>query len=129
MSSINTATISGNLARDGEYRATKSGTATVTFSVAVAERRKDQDGNWTETASFIDCVMFGKRAQAIYEKGYLTKGRRVMVQGKLHQNKWTTDTGENRYKVELIVDEIDLPVAVAAPSVPSAPMADDDLPF
>ena len=101
--SINIVSISGNLTRDAELRTTSGGMPVLQFAVAVNERRKVGD-SWEDYANFIDCTMFGKRAQAVAE--YLAKGTKVAVQGKLHWSQWERN-GEKRSKVEVIAEEIE----------------------
>lgn len=104
--SVNTVSIAGNLTRDPEVRVTSGGLSVMQFGVAVNERRKDsQTGEWEDYASFIDCTLFGKRAQAL--EPYLRKGDKVAVQGRLRQDRWQAQDGTNRSKVGVIVDELD----------------------
>ena len=104
--SINTCTISGNLTRDPELRATASGTEILGFSVAVNDRRRNpQTGEWEDHPNFIDCTMFGSRASAL--ANILHKGSSVTVQGKLRWSQWERD-GQKRSKIEVVVDEIAL---------------------
>ena len=103
--SINKVLISGNLTRDAELRSTASGMPVLGFGVAVNDRRKNmQTGEWEDYPNFIDCTMFGARAQAV-EK-YLTKGLKVAVEGKLRWSQWERD-GQKRSKIEVIVDELE----------------------
>lgn len=103
--SINSVTISGNLTRDCVMRQTQGGTAILSFTVAVNERRKNQQtGDWEDVPNFIDCSMFGKRAEAVSR--YLSKGSKVAVFGKLHWSQWEKD-GQKRSKVEVVVDEVE----------------------
>ena len=103
--SINRATISGNLTRDAELRSTAGGTLVLGFSVAVNDRRKSsQTGEWEDVPSFIDCTMFGTRAQSLAQ--YLVKGTKVAVEGKLRWSQWERD-GQKRSKIEVIVDSLD----------------------
>lgn len=105
--SINRVTISGNLTRDPEVRTTSSGTAVLNFGMAVNDRRKNQQtGEWENQPNFIDCTMFGTRAQSVSQ--YMRKGGKVAVEGKLHQSSWTAQDGSKRHKVEVWVDEIEL---------------------
>ncbi|MCI1260392.1 MAG: single-stranded DNA-binding protein, partial [Atopobiaceae bacterium] len=74
--SINRVNISGNLTRDSELRQTQSGTAILRFGVAVNDRRKNnQTGEWEDYPNFIDCVMWGNRANAL--ANYLKRGTKV----------------------------------------------------
>ena len=105
MQGLNTVTIGGNLCRNAELRATASGTAVLSFSVAVTESRKNQQtGEWEDYPSFVDCTMFGRRAESISR--YLTKGTYVALTGRLHQSRWQNKDGQNRSKLEVTVDNI-----------------------
>ena len=102
--SINTAIITGNLTRDPELRQTASGTSVLQFSVAVNDRVKE-NGEWKDRANYIDCTMFGTRAESLYM--LLHKGSKVAIQGKLHWSSWEKD-GQKRSKVEIWPDTVEL---------------------
>lgn len=118
--SINRVTITGNLTRDPELRATQGGTQILSLGVAVNDRRRNpQTGNWEDYPNFIDCVMFGTRAEAISR--FLSKGMKVAIEGKLRYSSWERD-GQRRSKIEVVVDEIDLMSSrQGAPQTASAP--------
>lgn len=150
--SINRVTISGNLTRDGELRTTPGGTDVLALGVAVNDRAKNQQtGQWEDRPNFIDCVMFGNRAQSLAP--YLRKGTKVAIEGKLRWSQWEKD-GAKRSKLEVVVDEVEFmsardqapqqqapaPAMRPAPSYsqqrmagmpqPKAPsLYDEDLPF
>ncbi len=103
--SINRVNISGNLTRDPELRATAGGTQVLSFGVAVNDRRRNpQTGEWEDYPNFVDCTMFGTRAEAVSR--YLSKGSKVAIEGKLRYSSWERD-GQRRSKLEVIVDEIE----------------------
>ncbi|QWT17614.1 single-stranded DNA-binding protein [Collinsella sp. zg1085] len=103
--SINRVIISGNLTRDPELRATANGTQVLSFGVAVNDRRRNaQSGEWEDYPNFVDCTMFGTRAEAVSR--YLSKGSKVAIEGKLRYSSWERD-GQRRSKLEVIVDEIE----------------------
>lgn len=103
--SINRVNISGNLTRDPQMRATQSGTQILSFGVAVNDRRRNpQSGEWEDVPNFIDCVVFGNRADALQR--FLTKGMKVAIEGKLRWSQWEKD-GQKRSKIEVIVDEVE----------------------
>ena len=105
--SINKVMISGNLTRDAEKRTTPSGTSILNFGVAVNDRRRNANGEWEDYANFIDCTMFGRRADALEQ--YLVKGTKVAIEGKLHYSSWEDrNTGQRRSKLDVTVDEIEL---------------------
>ena len=75
--SINKVVISGNLTRDGEIRTTQSGMSVLNIGVAVNDRIKNAtSGEWEDYPNYVNCVMFGRRAEAIAQ--YLTKGTKVV---------------------------------------------------
>ena len=104
--SINRVNISGNLTRDPDLRATASGMQVLGFGVAVNDRRKNQQtGEWEDYPNFVDCTMFGNRAESLGR--ILRKGMKVAIEGKLRYSSWEKD-GQRRSKIEVIVDEIEL---------------------
>lgn len=103
--SVNRVIITGNLTRDPELRTTTGGTPVLGLGVAVNDRRKNQQtGEWEDYPNFIDCTMFGARAQSVSR--YLSKGSKVAIEGKLHWSQWEKD-GQKRSKLEVIMDEIE----------------------
>lgn len=103
--SINCVTISGNLTRDPELRATGTGTPVLQFGMAVNDRRKNvKTGEWEDYPNFIECTMFGARAEGVSR--FLGKGAKVCVFGKLRWSQWEKD-GKKNSKVSVIVEEIE----------------------
>ena len=147
--SINRVNITGNLTRDPELRATAGGTQMLAFGVAVNDRRKNpQTGAWEDVPNFVDCIVFGQRAEAVSR--FLSKGAKVAIEGKLRYSAWENKEGQRRSKLEVIVDEIefmsraggqqvtspaaeaakvaDVP-AYSAPRAPEPDLYDADIPF
>ncbi len=140
--SINRVIISGNLTRDPELRRTQSGMAIMSFGVAVNDRRRNQQtGEWEDYANFVDCTMFGNRAESL--SNYLSKGTKVAIEGKLRWSQWERD-GQKRSKLEVIVDELEFmssrdrqqggyqaaSTPAPAPSIDAtSSVYDDDIPF
>lgn len=103
MASFNRVILMGNLTRDPEVRQAQNGTYVTKVGLAVNDRVPDGQGGWKEEASFVDIVVFGKRAEAFGR--YLKKGRSVLVEGKIRQSRWQDkETQQNRSKLEVIVD-------------------------
>nr|DAJ52252.1 MAG TPA: Single strand binding protein [Caudoviricetes sp.] len=103
--SVNQVALTGNLTRDPELRATQGGTPVLSLSIAVNDRRKNpQTGDWEDYPNFVDCTMFGTRAEAVSR--YLSKGTKVAIEGKLRYSSWERD-GQRRSKLEVIVNEIE----------------------
>ena len=125
--SINLVCITGNLTRDPELRQTQGGTPILSFGVAVNDKRKNQQGEWVDYPNFVDCVVFGLRAEKLAT--FMTKGMKVAIEGKLHYQSWEKD-GQKRSKLEVVVDNIDFmskssqqqqPYNVPQQQVPQAP--------
>lgn len=106
--SINRVNITGNLTRDPELRSTAGGMAVLGFGVAVNDRRKNQQtGQWEDYPNFVDCTMFGNRAEALSR--ILRKGMKVAIEGKLRYSSWEDKNGGGRRsKIEVIPDEVEL---------------------
>lgn len=103
--SINSVTLSGNLGQDAEVRYTNNGLAITSFSLAVSKSRKQSDGSYKDVTSWVDCIMYGKRGEAMYGNGLLQKGARLAIVGRLQQNVWEKD-GQRRSKLEVVVDNV-----------------------
>ena len=101
---INSVTLVGRLTRDVEMRYSQGGMAIASFSIAVNYRKKSGD-NWVDEASFFDCKLFGRQAEAVQR--FLTKGKQVGVNGELRQDRWEQD-GQRRSKVEVICNNLQL---------------------
>lgn len=99
-------TVVGNLTADPELRFTPSGAAVANFTVASTPRTFDRQTNeWKDgDALFLRCSIWREAAENVAET--LTKGMRVIVQGRLTQRSYETREGEKRTVVELQVDEI-----------------------
>ena len=104
--SINKVLITGNLTRDPEPRTTTSGSTVLNFGVAVNDRRRNQQtGEWEDVPNFIDCVVFGSRAEALQR--FLSKGTKVAIEGKLRYRSWEAQDGSKRSKIEVVVDDLE----------------------
>lgn len=103
--SINKVIITGNLTRDASLNALPSGTPVCEFGVAVNERRRNrQTDEWEDVPVFVDCNMFGTRAEKVAQ--YLVKGLKVTVEGKLRYSSWEKD-GQKRSKLDVVADDIE----------------------
>ncbi|MFP3714789.1 single-stranded DNA-binding protein [Puerhibacterium sp. TATVAM-FAB25] len=99
-------TVVGNLVADPELRFTPSGAAVANFRIASTPRTFDRQANeWKDGESlFLSCSVWREAAENVAES--LTKGMRVIVQGRLTQRSYETREGEKRTVVELQVDEV-----------------------
>lgn len=137
---MNRVILSGRLGADPDMRGGNTG-GVLKLRLATNERRKDQSGNWSGHTEWHSVVIFGKRAEALSR--LLSKGSRILVEGKLRTSNWEQD-GEKRYRTEVIADDVELYDGKrdGAPAQRRAPLADeaaagnwldrqddDDLPF
>jgi single-strand DNA-binding protein len=106
MAGETTIVVIGNLTSDPELRFTPSGAAVAKFTVASTPRSFDKaSGEWKDgEALFLRCNIWRQPAENVAES--LTRGMRVMVQGRLRQRSYETREGEKRTVVELEVDEV-----------------------
>ncbi|GAB7049268.1 single-stranded DNA-binding protein [Catenuloplanes indicus] len=99
-------TVVGNLTNDPELRFTASGAAVARFTVASTPRTLDrQSGEWKDGEPlFLQCSVWRQAAENVAES--LTRGSRVIVQGRLRQRSYETREGEKRTVIEMEVDEV-----------------------
>ncbi len=145
---INKAILMGRLTKDPELRHTNSGTAVCSFSIAI-----DNGYGENRSTDFINCVAWNKTAEFVSK--YFTKGRMIVVIGRISTRSWEGQDGKRNYVTEVIANEVsfgeskkseggsfDAPnvsagvPSVAAPDMPQmeeggfSPLdTDDDLPF
>jgi single-strand DNA-binding protein len=103
MSGINKVILVGRLTRDPESK-DASGTAICNFGLATSEEWKDKDGNKQEKAEFHNIVTFRKLAEICGK--HLAKGKQVYVEGKIQTRSWDTESGEKKYKTEIVADSV-----------------------
>ena len=97
---LNHITIMGRLTRDPELRRTGSGVAVASFRVAVDRDFAPKDGG-ERKADFIDCVAWRQTGEFISK--YFTKGRMIIVDGRLEMRDWTDKEGNKRTSAEVVV--------------------------
>ncbi len=104
-SSLNKVMLIGNLGRDAETRHTASGIPVTSFSLATTYRSKDPNsGEWRDRTDWHDVVLWrGERVAP-----YLTKGKKVFIEGRLQTRSWDDQSGNKRYKTEVICDSFGL---------------------
>ena len=98
---LNHITIMGRLTRDPELRRTGSGIAVASFTVAVDRDFGGRDGGERDT-DFIDCVAWRQTGEFVSK--YFTKGRMIVVSGRLQIRSWTDKDGNKRRTAEVVAD-------------------------
>ena len=121
MAGETTITVIGNLTNDPELRFTPSGSAVANFTIASTPRTFDRQSNeWKDGETlFLRASVWREAAENVAES--LTKGMRVIVQGRLRQRSYQTRDGENRTVFEVEVDEVGPSIKFATASVTRTP--------
>jgi len=96
----------GNLTRDCELRYLPNGGAVCTTGLATNRRFKKQDGSQGEEVCFIDITFFGRTAEIANQ--YLSRGKKVLVEGRLKLDQWTDQTGVKRSKHSITVETLQM---------------------
>lgn len=103
MASFNRVILAGNLTRDPELAHTASNTAICKFGLAMNHRWRDKNsGENREEVCFVDCVCFGRSGEVIHQ--YMSKGRQILVEGRLRFSQWEDQSGHKRSKLEVFVE-------------------------
>lgn len=102
--SINRIFIAGNLTADPTLKYIASGAAVCTFDVASNRKFKGKDGKLAEEVLFIRVSVWDKVGENCAK--FLSKGRPVLVEGRLKSRSWTTDAGEKRTAFDVVADHV-----------------------
>ena len=102
MASFNKVILAGNLTRDPDFRVTPNGQQVCKIGIAVSRRFTTQSGEQREETTFVDVDAWGKQAETISR--YFSKGRPILVEGRLKLDQWQTPQGENRSKLGVTLE-------------------------
>lgn len=105
MASLNKVLLMGNMTRDPQLSYLPSQTPVVEFGLAVSRKYKKQDGTMAEDVCFVDCQMFGKRAETVNK--YFKKGEPIFVEGRLKFDSWQAQDGSKRSKLRVFVENFE----------------------
>ena len=105
MASFNKVILLGNLTRDPQLSYLPSQTAVVEFGLAVNRKFKKQDGSQGEEVCFVDCQMFGKRAEVINK--YVHKGNPIFIEGRLKFDSWQGKDGSKHSRLRVFVENFE----------------------
>lgn len=98
MSSYNRVILMGNLTRDPELKYGPTGTAICSLGLALNRKRKDEG----EEVCFVDVTVFGKQAETI--NSFMSKGRQILIEGRLKFDRWEDSEGKSRSKHSVICE-------------------------
>lgn len=96
----------GNLGVDPEIINLESGKKLAKFSLATNETYTNKKGDKVTNTEWHNLVAWGKIAEIV--ENYLTKGKEVMVVGKLTYNQYETEKGEKRYATQININELQM---------------------
>jgi len=103
MSDLNRVYLVGNLVKDPEMKEIGTGNNVTNFVIASNRNWSGPEGQKMEEVSFIDCVVYGKRAETI--NTYFSKGRKILIEGRIKQEKWTDkDTQKTQSRIRVVVE-------------------------
>ncbi|KKS69505.1 MAG: Single-stranded DNA-binding protein [Parcubacteria group bacterium GW2011_GWA1_42_7] len=103
---FNRAIILGNLTRDPEMKTLPSGQSVTNFSIATNRIYNDKTGAKQQTTEFHNVVAFGKLADIAGR--YLSRGKMVLVEGRLQTRSWQAQDGSKRYRTEIVAENMQL---------------------
>lgn len=122
--SLNKATLIGNLTRDPELRYTPSGAAVCSFGLATNRSWTTDTGEKKEETEFHRIVAWNKLAELCSQ--FLTKGRKVYVEGRLATRSWQSQDGQQKQSTEIVIDDMILLDNKGASAHTEAPAATDE---
>lgn len=134
--SINKVILVGNLGRDPEIRSTQQGSEIANLTVATSETWKDkQTGERKEKTEWHRVVVFNQNLVNVC-KAYLSKGRKIYIEGALQTRKWQDQSGQDKYSTEVVLGNFKGELQIldnqrteqAAPATGPAEI-DSDIPF
>ena len=102
MAAYNRVILMGNLTRDPQLSVLPSNTPVCEFGLAVNRRWRGQDGNMQDEVCYVDCSAYGRQAETFNQ--YMSKGRPVLVEGRLRFRQWETEDGQKRSKLSVVVE-------------------------
>jgi single-strand DNA-binding protein len=104
---VNKVLLLGNVGKDPEIRASQGGMTIASFTLATADRQKDQSGQWTDKTEWHNLVAFGRTAEIV--RDYVKKGTQLFVEGKIQTRSWDDkESGQKKYRTEILVNDMSL---------------------
>lgn len=102
--SLNKAMLIGNLTRDPELRKTTSGQSVASFSIATNRSFTTQTGERKEQADYHNIVAWGRLGEICAQ--YLTKGKKVYIDGRIQNREWEGQDGQKKYRTEVVAENM-----------------------
>ena len=128
MASLNKIMLIGNVGSDPEMRYTPNGKAVTSFRMATNYRYAGPDGERREETEWFRVSVWGRQAESCNQ--FLSKGKRVYVEGRLHSRSWEGQDGQMRTSLEVSANRVIFLDKVATVSLPEeGELEPEDLPF
>lgn len=131
MPSLNRVMFMGHFTGDPKLSYLPSQTAVCDFGIAINRKFKKKDGSQGEEVCFINCQIFGKRAEVVNK--HLSRGDPIFVEGRMKLSRWETEAGEKRSRLYMIVENFEFVGGnrnnSGSNDAPPPDNVDDDLPF
>lgn len=103
-SNINRVVLVGRLTSDPDLRSLPSGTSVCSLRVACNTTRKNPEGDYTEKPNFFSVSVYGAAGESVHR--YMSRGRRVAIDGRLDWREWETSEGSKRQAVEIVAESV-----------------------
>ena len=104
MAFLNRVQLIGNVGQDPELRRTSSGTPVTTLRIATNHHAPDADGKMIEHTEWHNVVVWARQAELCAQ--YLSKGRTVFVEGRLHTRSWDDAGGQKKWATEVVASRV-----------------------
>jgi single-strand DNA-binding protein len=124
-SNINRVVLVGRLTSDPELRALPSGSSVCGLRVACNTTRKNSEGDYTEKPNFFSVSVFGNAGESVHR--YMSRGRRVAIDGRLEWREWETSEGGKRQAVEIVAESVQFLDGRGDHGEPGGPSHDEGL--
>jgi single-strand DNA-binding protein len=102
MQGFNKVILAGNITRDPQLKYLPNNTAVCEFGLAMNRRWRDKDGNQHEDVCFVDVSAFARQAETINQ--YMSKGKSILIEGRLKLDQWTSQDGQKRSRLSVVAE-------------------------
>jgi single-strand DNA-binding protein len=106
MNSVNAVTLLGHVTKDPRLKTLSSGKSVCEFGLALNRRWLDINGDAKQETTFVDIAAWNQQAEVITQ--YCQKGRPLLVEGRLEQERWETPAGEKRSRLKVVARRVTL---------------------
>ena len=104
MNSVNTILLLGHITNTPRFKITSSGKAVCDFGLALNRRWLDINGDSHQETTFVDVTAWNQQAEVI--SAYCQKGRPIVVEGRLEQERWESPAGEKRSRLKVVAQRV-----------------------